>query len=70
MLQVEVHCHFKNDRVVQWCEQAGIHVTAYAPLSSPQSMANSNVPNLLLVTAESLLVTSFDRSEIFLTDVV
>ena len=49
MLQVEVHCHFKNDRVVQWCEQAGIHVTAYAPLSSPQSMANSDVPNLLLV---------------------
>ena len=46
-----MHCHFRNDRVVQWCTQAGIHVTAYAPLSSPQTMQLEGMdnPNLLKV---------------------
>lgn len=49
--QVEVHCHWRNDRTVDWCKQEGIHVTAYAPLSSPQTMRKEgkDVPNLLKV---------------------
>ncbi|DBA83612.1 TPA: hypothetical protein ACH3X1_006179 [Trebouxia sp. C0004] len=47
--QVEVHCHFRNERVIAWCKKEGIHVTAYAPLSSPQTMTSmkKTVPNLL-----------------------
>ncbi|DBA71946.1 hypothetical protein WJX79_005585 [Trebouxia sp. C0005] len=47
--QVEVHCHFRNERVIAWCKKEGIHVTAYAPLSSPQTMSSmkKTVPNLL-----------------------
>lgn len=47
--QVEVHCHWRNDRTIEWCKNEGIHVTAYAPLSSPQTMSleKKDVPNLL-----------------------
>ncbi|KAL3138766.1 hypothetical protein ABBQ32_005611 [Trebouxia sp. C0010 RCD-2024] len=47
--QVEVHLNFRNDRTIDWCKQHGIHVTAYAPLSSPQTMSSQkkSVPNLL-----------------------
>ena len=50
-VQVEVHCHWRNDRTIDWCRDAGIHVTAYAPLSSPQTMhqEGKDVPNLLKV---------------------
>jgi len=50
-MQVEVHCHFRNERVIAWCKKEGIHVTAYAPLSSPQTMSSmkKTVPNLLQV---------------------
>ena len=50
-MQVEVHCHFRNERVIDWCKKESIHVTAYAPLSSPQTMSSQNktVPNLLKV---------------------
>jgi len=50
-VQVEVHCHWRNDRTVEWCKKEGIHVTAYAPLSSPQTMSleHKDVPNLLKV---------------------
>ena len=52
MLQVEVHPNFRNDRTIDWCKQEGIHVTAYAPLSSPQTMSSQkkSVPNLLEVS--------------------
>lgn len=47
--QVEVHPHFRNDRLLEWHQKQGIHVTAYAPLSSPGTMASAGkkVPNLL-----------------------
>ncbi|KAL0043687.1 hypothetical protein WJX82_010965 [Trebouxia sp. C0006] len=47
--QVEVHCHWRNDRTVDWCKKEGIHVTACAPLSSPQTMSleHKDIPNLL-----------------------
>ena len=50
-VQVEMHAHWRNDRVLKWCDQQGIHVSAYAPLSSPVSMANmeKDVPNLMEV---------------------
>ena len=52
MLQVEVHPNFRNERTIDWCKQEGIHVTAYAPLSSPQTMSSQkkSVPNLLEVS--------------------
>lgn len=47
--QVEIHPFFRNDRVVEWCKEQGIHVTGYAPLSSPQTMKKDgrDMPNLL-----------------------
>lgn len=50
-VQVEVHCHFRNQRVIDWCKQEGIHVTAYAPLSSPSTVSKmgKDLPNLLKV---------------------
>ena len=52
MSQVEVHPNFRNERTIDWCNQEGIHVTAYAPLSSPQTMSSQkkSVPNLLKVS--------------------
>lgn len=47
--QVEMHAHWRNDRLLKWCNQQGIHVSAYAPLSSPQTMEmmGKDVPNLM-----------------------
>lgn len=52
ILQVEVHVNFRNERTIDWCKKEGIHVTAYAPLSSPQTMSSQkkSVPNLLEVS--------------------
>lgn len=52
VLQVEVHVNFRNERTIDWCKKEGIHVTAYAPLSSPQTMSaqKKSVPNLLEVS--------------------
>ena len=33
--QVEIHPLWRNDRTVAFCNEHGIHVTAYAPLGSP-----------------------------------
>ncbi|GMH40838.1 hypothetical protein BSKO_08742 [Bryopsis sp. KO-2023] len=35
--QVEVHPYFRNDEMIEWCKAQDIHVTAYAPLGSPDS---------------------------------
>ena len=35
--QVEVHPYFRNDAHISWCQDNSIHVTAYAPLGSPDS---------------------------------
>ena len=42
-----MHAHWKNDRLMKWCNQQGIHVSAYGPLSSPATMASmeKDVPN-------------------------
>ncbi|DBA75126.1 TPA: hypothetical protein ACH3X1_010448 [Trebouxia sp. C0004] len=47
--QVEMHAHWRNDRLLKWCNQQGIHVSAYGPLSSPQTMQamGKDVPNLM-----------------------
>ncbi len=36
-LQVEVHPYHRNERLLAFCAQNNIHVTAYAPLGSPDS---------------------------------
>ena len=50
-LQIEAHPHWRNDRVVHWCQKHGVHITAYSPMSSPGEMARkgNRVPNLLKV---------------------
>lgn len=47
-----MHAHWRNDRLLKWCDQQGIHVSAYAPLSSPVTMASmeKDVPNLMEVS--------------------
>lgn len=56
-----MHAHWKNDRLLKWCNQQGIHVSAYGPLSSPATMASmeKDVPNemevcVLNITAEHI----------------
>ena len=52
-VQIEMHAHWKNARVLKWCNQQGIHVSAYGPLSSPATMASmeKDVPNLMEVAS-------------------
>lgn len=37
--QVEGHPYFRNDAVLGWCQDQGIHVTAYSPLGTPHTAA-------------------------------
>ena len=37
--QVEAHPYFRNDALLAFCQQQGVHVTAYSPLGSPDSAA-------------------------------
>lgn len=55
-VQVEMHAHWRNDRLLKWCNQQGIHVSAYGPLSSPQTMEGmgKDVPNLMEVSYAAL----------------
>ncbi len=43
--------------MLKWCNQQGIHVSAYAPLSSPQTMEGmgKDVPNLMEVSYAACL---------------
>jgi diketogulonate reductase-like aldo/keto reductase len=51
--QVESHPYFRNAALVSFCKLHGIHVTAYAPLGSPDSAAimgrSSNTPGPMQV---------------------
>ena len=48
--QVEVHPYHRNDALIAWCKQHDIHVTAYAPLGSPdsESIFPRKFPDVLL----------------------
>jgi hypothetical protein len=35
--QVEAHPYWRNDALLAFCSAAGVHVTAYSPLGSPDS---------------------------------
>ena len=37
VVQVEVHPYCRNDDLIAWCAEEGIHVTAHSPLGSPDS---------------------------------
>eukprot|EP00891_Asterochloris_glomerata_P005337 jgi/Astpho2/5337/Aster-05888 len=39
--QVELHPYFRNDQLQSFCKEKGVHITAYSPLGSPDSMADS-----------------------------
>ena len=64
-VQVEMHAFWRNDRVMKWCNQQGIHVTAYAPISSPHMAASMEKGHLNLLQVEIvstvLPLTSFPK---------
>lgn len=35
--QIEAHPYWRNDALLGWCRERGIHVTAFSPLGSPDS---------------------------------
>ena len=35
--QVEAHPYHRNDALLAWCRERGVHLTAYSPLGSPDS---------------------------------
>ncbi|XRB04075.1 aldo-keto reductase family 4 protein [Pycnococcus provasolii] len=37
--QIEGHPYFRNEALVRWCQDRGIHVTCYSPFGSPDSAA-------------------------------
>ncbi|EFJ47366.1 hypothetical protein VOLCADRAFT_92170, partial [Volvox carteri f. nagariensis] len=39
VVQVEAHPYWRNEALLSWCRQRGIHLTAYSPLGSPDSAA-------------------------------
>lgn len=64
--QVESHPQFRNDHVVEACTAKGIHVTAYAPLSSPGQMESmgiaDKVPNLLQEKVVTDIASKLDKT--------
>lgn len=48
--QVEVHPYHRNDTLITWCKERGIHVTAFSPLGSPdsESIFPRKIPAVLL----------------------
>lgn len=47
--QVEIHPYWRQERLVSFCRQNNVHVTAYSPLGSPDSAAmfNRHTPVLM-----------------------
>lgn len=49
-IQVECHPYFRNDALLAYCKENGIHMTAYSPLGGApenESLVKRKLPRLL-----------------------
>jgi alcohol dehydrogenase (NADP+) len=62
--QVEAHPYFRNDALLAFCSKAGVHVTAYSPLGSPDSasLLQRQAPVLLQDLAVQQVAEEVGRS--------
>jgi diketogulonate reductase-like aldo/keto reductase len=62
--QVECHPYHRNESLIKWCKDNGIHVTAYSPLGSPDSasMFSREAPKLMEDPIVGAVAASTGRS--------
>jgi len=52
-VQVEIHPHWRNDELREYCESEKIHVSAYCPLGTPSTSAKAVIRRAQSVSSVS-----------------
>jgi diketogulonate reductase-like aldo/keto reductase len=61
-LQVECHPYLTQSKLIAFCKERGIVVTAYCPLGSPNSIAKEEFPAPLKDPKLQELATKYQKS--------